>query len=87
MEAGKLVQAAHAVSDHGHNDEFGEAWEGNLTVYTGPEALLNRVDGPFDFAEMTVCRHDVHFDWTELFADALKLVVGVYVANVRTRVI
>ena len=48
---------------------------------TGAKALLDRADGTFGFADVTVGRDNVHRHGEEGRSRTLKLVVAVYVAN------
>ena len=50
---------------------------------TGPQALLKRAVGAFDFANMRVGRKDIHINRTEVVMDALKFAIGVDVANLK----
>ena len=79
----ELVETADGVAHHVHDQHFGQPSE-RQTVGTGPKALLNRADGPFDFANVTVGGHDVEADGEERRSCALELVVGVHVSHSET---
>ena len=44
------------------------------------EALLNGANRAFDFANMTVCGHDVHFDRADVFTNAIEFIICMYIA-------
>ena len=77
---GKLVEASGDVGDHVTNEKLGEVTI-RETVCAGPNALLNRTNGTFDFANVPVVWDDVETDGADVVANTLKFFVGMYVTH------
>ena len=79
----KLVEAPDRVRDNAHNKKLRNALE-RQAVDGGAESLFDSLDGPLDFADVTIGRDNVHVDQVDIFPDAFKFVVGVNVNDNKT---
>jgi hypothetical protein len=76
----ELVEASHSILDEVDDHKFGQAFE-REAVDACARALLQRSVRSFDLAQVTVSGNDVHHDGEDLHADALELIVAVYVTD------
>ena len=76
----KEVETANGVSNHGVDQQFGEAFE-RETMHTRTEALLDCADRPLHFANVTVGRDNVHGNRKHGGAKAFEFGICVDVAD------
>ena len=72
-----LVETPDDFGNQMANKKFGKAAV-REAMYAGAQALLDGMDGPFDFTDMAV---NVEMDGREVMADTFRLVVTVDVAH------
>jgi hypothetical protein len=82
----KLVQVADDIVDHVTNEQFGEASE-REAMDARTEALFDGSDRAFNFANVAISRNNVQLDGPKLVTDALKFMISMHVANIKTAVL